>query len=65
MEFPRNKGKIWLATLLECVNMQNLKLNLKKNFIFFLTVYFCCDVGERDLELKPSHWAGYGSYNFL
>ena len=48
-----------LATLLERVKKQNFTLNFKKLFLFFLTVLFCCSVGENGRTIKggngPSH----------
>ena len=28
------------------------KMNLKNNFLIFLMVLFCCDVGESDIKIK-------------
>ena len=35
-----------------------------KIFLFFLTVLFYCDVGERGLELNSTPWGLYESLNF-
>ena len=43
------------------INTQNFKVEFQKIFLFFLTVFFCCDVGESDLVLKPR----YGSFNVI
>ena len=43
------------------VNTQNIKVEFQKILLFFLTVFFCCDVGESDLILKPR----YGSFNVI
>ena len=34
------------------VNKQIFKVEFQKIFLFFLTVFFCCNVGESDLVLK-------------
>ena len=43
------------------VNTQNIKVKFQKILKFFLTVFFCCDVGESDIILKPR----YGSFNVI
>jgi hypothetical protein len=45
--------------LLERANIKFLKVNFKNLFLFYLTVLFCCDVGESGFILKsngPSSW---------
>ena len=36
------------------VNKQNFTVIFKKLFLFYLTVLFCCNVGDSDLGLKPT-----------
>ena len=46
--------------LLGRVNKQIFEVNFKNIFLFFLTVLFCCDVGESDCELKGLPTAPHG-----
>ena len=46
---PNKVFPYWrLATLLEHVNKQKIKVNFKNIVLFFLLVKFCCSVGESD-----------------
>ena len=41
--------------LLGRVDKQIFKVNLKNIFVFYLTVLFCCDVGESDINEQANH----------
>ena len=41
-----------MATLLGGVNKQNFKVEFQKIFLFFLSVFFCCDIGVSVPNLK-------------
>ena len=43
-----------VATLLGGVNTQIFKVNCKNLFLFFLMVFYYCNVGESMLKLKAS-----------
>ena len=49
------RDQVWQATFLGRVNKQKFKVNYKKIFIFFLTVLFCCDVGESGVDIGAAN----------